>query len=95
MILHFGYDIPTPEVKDLDSESPVFTFEEVRILKSQIRKNMITIDHYVKRIDLFVNHEHHPERAGILEKLRNRLSVLMEENDTFRRTLWKHYQYGG
>ncbi|HOW59485.1 MAG TPA: hypothetical protein PLO78_07160 [Candidatus Omnitrophota bacterium] len=92
MILHFGYDMPMPELTELDAESAVFTPEEVRILKIQIRKNMRAIDDYVKRIDLFVNHERHPDRIGLIEKLRQRLFILMEENDTFRKALWKHLQ---
>ena len=92
MILHLGYELPVKEERTLDSASPVFTSEETRIIKSQIRKNMKLIDDHVRRIDLFVNHEHHPERGGFVEKLRDRLFLLMEENDTFREVLWKQCQ---
>ena len=92
MILHLGYEIPEPEVKTMDAESPNFTSEEVRILKNQIRKNRIAIDEHIKRLDLFVNHERIPGHVDFIEKLRKRLFVLMEENDTFRKVLWKHFQ---
>jgi hypothetical protein len=92
MILHLGHDLPVKEVSTLDCESPAFTSEEMRIVKNQIRRNMAVIDEHVRRIDLFVNHERHASRAGLIEHLRERLGVLMEENDTFRKVLWKQYQ---
>jgi len=92
MILHMGHDLPVKEIKTLDSESSEFTSEETRIIKSQIRKNMAVIDEHIRRIDLFVNHEHHASRAGLIERLHERLSLLMDENDTFRKVLWKQYQ---
>ena len=92
MILHVGHDLPVKEERTLDCESPAFTSEETRIIKSQIRKNMAVIDAHIRRIDLFVNHEHHASRAGLIEQLHERLFVLIEENDTFRKALWKQYQ---
>ena len=92
MILHFGHDLPVEEIKTLNCESPAFTSEEMRIVKSQIRKNMAVIDDHIRRIDLFVNHEHHASRTGLIEQLHERLWVLMEENDTFRKVLWRQYQ---
>ena len=92
MILHLGHDLPVKEARALDCESPAFTSEEMRIVKSQIRKNMAVIDGHIRRIDLFVNHERHVSRAGLIEQLHERLEVLMEENDTFRKVLWKQYQ---
>ena len=92
MILHLGHDLPVKETKALDCESPAFTSEEMRIVKNQIRRNMVVIDEHVRRIDLFVNYERHASRAGLVEHLRERLGILMEENDTFRKVLWKHYQ---
>lgn len=89
MILHFGHEMPVKEAATLDCESPAFTSEETRIIKSQIRKNMAVIDEHIRRIDLFVNHERHPSRAVLVEKLHERLFVLMAENDTFREALWK------
>lgn len=92
MILHVGHDLPVKEVRDLDCEAPSFTSEETRIIKNQIRKNMAVIDQHIRRIDLFVNHERHASRAGLVEQLHERLFLLMEENDTFRKVLWKQYQ---
>ena len=92
MILHMGHELPVKEEKELDCEAPAFTSEETRIIKSQIRKNMAVIDEHIRRIDLFVNHERHVSRAGLVERLHERLFVLMEENDTFRKVLWKQYQ---
>ena len=92
MILHMGHDLPVKEVKTMDCESSAFTSEEMRIIKSQIRKNMAVIDQHIRRIDLFVNHERHASRAGLIEQLHERLFVLMEENDTFRKALWQQYQ---
>lgn len=89
MILHLGHELPVKEATTLDSESPAFTSEETRIIKSQIRKNMAVIDEHIRRIDLFVNHERHASRAALVEKLHERLFVLMDENDTFRAALWK------
>ena len=92
MILHVGHELPVKEERVLDCESPAFTSEETRIIKSQIRKNMAVIDHHIRRIDLFVNHERHASRAGLIEQLHERLWVLIEENDTFREVLWKQCQ---
>jgi len=92
MILHMGHDLPVKEVRTLDHESPSFTSEETRIIKNQIRRNMAVIDEHIRRIDLFVNHERHASRAGLIERLHERLFLLMEENDTFRKVLWKQYQ---
>ncbi len=92
MILHMGHDLPVKETRVLGFESPAFTSEEIRIVKSQIRKNMAVIDEHIRRIDLFVNHERHASRVGLIEQLHERLFVLMEENDTFRNVLWKQYQ---
>jgi len=93
MILHLGYELPVEQPKTLAAEVEPFTPEEVRIVKSQIRKNMAVIDSYIKRIDLFVNQERYPHREAFLEKLRGRLFLLMEENDTFRKTIWKDFQH--
>ena len=92
MILHLGHELPVKEEKTMDCDSPAFTSEEMRIVKNQIRKNMAVIDEHIRRIDLFVNHERHASRAGLIEQLHERLFVLMEENDTFRKVLWKQYQ---
>lgn len=92
MIFHLGFELPAPVSTALDSESPALTSEEMRILKQQIRKNAVLIDDYVDRLDLFVNKEKYPRRAVFIQKMRRRLELLMEENDTFRQVLWTHFQ---
>ena len=92
MIFHLSYELPKPETKALDAESPDFTPEEIRILKQQIKSNTAMVHKYVMHIDLLVNKEPSSGRAVFIEKLRRRMELLMEENDTFRKTLWKHLQ---
>ena len=92
MILHLGFELPKPPVVRLDHESSSLTEEEVRIIKKQIRSNRILIDDHVDRLELFVRKEKYPPRAVFIEKIRRRLELLMEENDTFRCVLWKHIQ---
>ena len=92
MILHMGHELPVKEERTLDCESAAFTSEETRIIKKQIRRNRAVIDEHIRRIDLFVNHERHASRATLIEQLRERLWVLMEENDTFRAVLWKQFK---
>ena len=92
MIFHLGFELPEPVSKELDSESQALTREEIRILKSQIRSNTVLINEFVDRLELFVNKERYPQRAVFLEKIRRRLELLMEENDTFRNVLWQHMQ---
>lgn len=91
MIFHLGFELPQ-QAGALDHESADLTAEEIKILKQQIRKNSEVMDAYVERLDLFVNKERYPSRAVFIEKIRRRLNLLMEENDTFRGVLWKHYQ---
>ena len=90
MAFHLGFELPAPPV--LDAEGEGLTREEVRIIKRQIRKNADVIDSYVSRVDLFVNQEQYPCREKFIERIRERMFLLMEENDTFRRLLWRHYQ---
>ena len=92
MTFHLGYELPEPVSTVLDHESPDLTSEEIKILRRQIRKNAVLIDDYVDRLDLFVNKERYPRRAVFIQKIRRRLELLMEENDTFRKTLWSHLQ---
>ncbi|MBI3307228.1 MAG: hypothetical protein HYZ84_05430 [Candidatus Omnitrophica bacterium] len=92
MIFHFGFELPVPVSPVLDSESPDLTGEETRILKEQIRKNSRLIDDYIDRLDLFVNKERYPRKEAFIEKIRRRLNLLMDENNTFRSVLWKHFQ---
>lgn len=92
MIFHMGYELPEPKPKVLNHEESDLTHEEVRILKEQIRKNSASISDHIERLDLLVNKERHPDRAASIRKIRDRLSLLMDENDTFRKVLWKHFQ---
>jgi hypothetical protein len=87
---HLGFELPAPPF--LDAESDTLTSTEVDILRSQIRKNACVIDSYIQRIDLFVNQEKYPKGVAFVAKLRRRMFLLMEENDTFRRRLWAHFQ---
>jgi hypothetical protein len=90
MAFHLGFELPP--VPELASDEEVLTPHEAEIIKRQIRKNADVIDGYVKRIDLFVNQEKYPHREKFVERIRERMFLLMEENDTFRRLLWRHYQ---
>ena len=92
MILHMGHELPVKEERSLNCDSEAFTSEETLIIKKQIRRNMAVIDEHIRRIDLFVNHERHASRATLVEQLRDRLAMLMDENDTFRTVLWKQFK---
>lgn len=92
MILHLGFELPKAETGVLDFESPDLNDEEIRILKRQIRKNAGLIDSYIGRLDLFLNKERHPPKEAFIGKIRERLFLLMDENDTFRKVLWKQTQ---
>ncbi len=92
MIFHLGFELPQPVSREMDADSQSLTGEEVRILKKQIRANTVLIDQFVDRLELLVNKERYPHRAVFIEKIRRRLELLMEENDTFRGVLWKHMQ---
>lgn len=94
MILHFGFELPVPVSPVLNHEVPDLTQEEIRILRRQIRRNGVMIDQYVIRLELLVNKERYPPEAPFVEKIRQGLDILMEENDTFRKVLWKQYQKG-
>jgi hypothetical protein len=92
MMFHFGFELPIPVSNHLNHEISDLTQEEIRIVKNQIRRNRVQIDDYVMKLELFVNKERYPVQAIFLQKMRRRLVLLMEENDTFRKVLWKHYQ---
>ena len=94
MTFHLSFELPKQESTALDAETPDLTSEEVRILKRQIRGNTHLVEEYVMRLDLLVNRERYPHGAVFIQKIRRRLELLMEENDTFRKVLWKHYQTG-
>ena len=92
MIFHLGFELPVPPSPLLNAESPDLTQEEIRILKEQIRRNSIQVNQVVDRLTLLVLKERYPPQAVFIHKIRRRLEILMEENDTFRKVLWKHYQ---
>lgn len=92
MIFHLGTDIPAKVPTHLDETVPDLTPRESDILREQIRKNSKLIDDYVSRLDLLVNKEKYPQKAAFIERIRRRLELLMEENNTFRKVIWKHYQ---
>lgn len=93
MIFHLGTEIPAKKPEPvLDEKLASLTDHEMSIIKTQIRKNSRLIDDYLARLDLFVNKEKYPARAAFIAKLRRRLELLMEENDTFRKVLWTHFQ---
>ena len=92
MVFHLGFELPQPPASLLDSDSAELTPCELEIIKKQIRKNSLVVESYVERIDLFVNAEKYPPQETFIQKLRERMSLLMEENDTFRRLLWRHTQ---
>ncbi len=70
----------------------LLTREEEKIIFTQIRKNTLVIDDYITRLDLIVNKEGHHKHEQFVDRIRERLGVLMEENDTFREVYWRHVQ---
>ena len=93
MIFHLSYEIPKrlPPLS-FDTDSKLLNALELSIIREQIRKNAAVIDEYIEKVHLFVNLERYPHREPFIEKLRHRMFLLMEENDTFRKVLWDHYQ---
>ncbi len=91
MIFHLGFELPVPVSPLLNHETSDLTQEETRILRDQIRRNSVTVFQFVERLELLVNKERYPPKAVFIQKIRRRLELLMEENDTFRKVLWRHY----
>ncbi|HNV85969.1 MAG TPA: hypothetical protein PKL97_03245 [Candidatus Omnitrophota bacterium] len=92
MIFHLSYEIVPRPPLSFNPESKLLNTTEFEIIKAQIRKNAAIIDGYIEKIHLFVNQEKYPRRELFVEKIRRKMFLLMEENDTFRRVLWDHYQ---
>jgi len=92
MIFHLSYEIPKRSTLSFDESTKLLSAVELEIIKKQIRKNARVIDEYIEKLHLFVNQEKYPQREPFVEKIRNRMFLLMEENDTFRKVLWEHYQ---
>jgi len=89
MTLHLGFELPKKPDRRLDEHTNALTDEEARILRAQIKSNSRVIQELVDRLDLLVNKEKYPCDIIFVEKIRRRLFLLMEENDTFRRVLWR------
>ena len=68
------------------------TPHQEKIIRTQIRKNSAVINILLSKIDLLANKERCPKDANTLVSFRKRLSISMEENDNFRKVLWKHLQ---
>lgn len=95
MIFHLGTEIPAkPSTPPLDEQSPRLTEKETEILRAQIRRNSKTAHEYLLRLDLLLNKEKYPQNAVFIKKLRRKLELLMDENDTFRKVLWADCQNG-
>ena len=92
MSLHLLYELPKPVNRELRENLPGLTEEEQRIITSQIRRNSTVIQGLIKKIDLFMNFEKVPSQEKFILEIRSRLELLMQENDTFRKVLWKHFQ---
>lgn len=92
MTLHLLYELPKPVNRELKETLPSLTEEEQRIIRTQIRRNSSIIQGLIRKIDLFANFEKIPEREKFLLEIRSKLELLMQENDTFRKVLWKHFQ---
>lgn len=92
MILHLDVGVREKETLTFNDQAKTLDSVEQKIIKGQIRKNAVVIDSYIQKIHLFVNQEKYPSGEAFVEKLRERMFLLMEENDTFRKVLWRHYQ---
>lgn len=92
MIFHYGTDLPKKEPQHLDHEAVELTHKEKDIIRKQIKQNSRLVEAYLERLDLLVNKEKYPQEATFIKKMRRRLDLLIEENDTFRKVLWKHFQ---
>lgn len=92
MAFHLLCELPKVETKRLDEQTQALTSEEARIIKLQIRGNSLVIQADVQRLELYLNKEKYPKDASFIEKIRHNLKLSMEENDTFRKVLWRHYQ---
>jgi len=85
-------DLPNKLSKKVFDEGKLLTAPEQQIIREQIRKNSLVIGDYVDRLDLIVNQEGHQAGERFVMKIRERLYLLMAENDTFRRVYWEHFR---
>jgi len=65
---------------------------EEKIIKEQINKNALLISQIIAKIDLLMNKEGHRHDSNIVAEFRQKLDILISENDTFRKVYWKHVQ---
>ncbi len=65
---------------------------EEKIIRDQIKKNSKVIDWLVYKVDLLMNKEGHKRDSDPVVALREKMSVLTAENDTFRKVLWRHVE---
>jgi hypothetical protein len=80
-------------IKDIIEKPEGFLEDwEVRVVSFQVRKNSELINRFILAIDLLANKEKCPKDTNLLAVLRKKLSIATEENDTFRRVLWRHMQ---
>lgn len=63
-----------------------------KVVREQIQKNSLVIDVFIEKVDLLANKERCPRDANTLLKLRKRLAISMDENDTFRKVLRTHLE---
>lgn len=68
------------------------TSNQEKIIREQIQKNSKVIDWIIFKIDLLMNKEGHGKDSKVVLALQEKLDILMEENDTFRKVFWKHVQ---
>jgi hypothetical protein len=66
--------------------------DEEKIIKDQLSKNAALISQIIAKIDLLMNKEGHNHDSNIVADFRQKLDVLISENDTFRKVYWKHVQ---
>ncbi len=92
MIFHLRTEVPEPVSDVLDHESSNLTPAEETIVRTQIRRNNRFISEYIARLDLLLNQEGYPPTAVFIQRMRRKLDLLIEENDTFRKVLWKNFQ---
>ncbi|MSR78104.1 MAG: hypothetical protein EXS63_07785 [Candidatus Omnitrophica bacterium] len=91
-MFHLRTELPEPVCRELNASVPDLTDEETRILREQIRQNSKYIAQDVARLELFIHQEKYPPQEVFIKKIRENMKLNMEENDTFRRVLWKHAQ---
>jgi len=75
----------------LREEDFLLTPEQVEILEEQIRKNKERVDEVVTILDRLVNIEGYPSHDMRIQKIREQMNLLMEENNTFRQNLWSYW----